>query len=129
MEKASGLEFTDYVQKHIFTKANMTESGYFSFDSLPPNTAYGYIDHLDGSWKTNIYSLPVKGGADGGAFVTVNDMAKLWDSLLNHHLLSKSLTNMLLSTQTKVNKTGYYGYGLWIKKTEIQYPEIPYHGV
>ena len=39
----------------------MTESGYFSLDSLPPNTALGYIDNPDGTWKTNIYSLPVKG--------------------------------------------------------------------
>ncbi|WP_342431598.1 serine hydrolase [Neobacillus sp. FSL H8-0543] len=117
VESVSKLDFSDYVQKQIFNKAKMTDSGYFSFDALPPNTAYGYIDQPDGSWKTNIYSLPVKGGADGGAFVTVNDMAKLWDALLNHRLLCKTLTNMLLSIHTQVNENGFYGYGVWIKKT------------
>lgn len=116
VEQVSGLEFSDYVQKHIFNKADMTQSGYFSFDSLPPNTALGYIDKPDGTWKTNIYSLPVKGGSDGGAFVTANDMAKLWNALMNYQLLNETYTNKLLSTHTQVNESGYYGYGIWIKK-------------
>jgi CubicO group peptidase (beta-lactamase class C family) len=116
VEQASKLEFSDYVQKHIFNKAEMTQSGYFSFDSLPPNIALGYIDNPDGTWKTNIYSLPVKGGSDGGAFVTANDMAKLWNALLNYQLLNETYTNKLLSIHTQVNETGFYGYGIWIKK-------------
>ncbi|MFZ3578791.1 hypothetical protein [Virgibacillus sp. DJP39] len=94
----------------------MKNSGYFSFDSLPPNTALGYIDRPDGSWKTNNYSLPVKGGSDGGAFVTAKDMAKLWKALMNFQLLDESYTNKLLSTHTQVNENGFYGYGIWIKK-------------
>lgn len=95
VEQATKLEFSDYVQECIFKKANMMDSGYFTFDSLPPNTALGYIDRPDGTWKTNIYSLPVKGGADGGAFVTVVDMVKLWDALFNFQLLSEEYTNGL----------------------------------
>jgi CubicO group peptidase (beta-lactamase class C family) len=117
VEQASGLEFSDYIQTHIFNKANMESSGYFAFDSLPPNTALGYIDKPDGTWKTNIYSLPVKGGSDGGAFVTANDLAKLWTALMNDQLLNETYTKKLLSTHTQVNESGYYGYGIWIKKT------------
>lgn len=50
--------------------------------------ASGYIDFPDGTWKTNIYSLPAKGGSDGGAFVTADDMVKFWEALMNHQLLS-----------------------------------------
>lgn len=117
VEQTSGLEFSDYIQAHIFNKANMTNSGYFAFDSLPANTALGYIDKADGTWKTNIYSLPVKGGSDGGAFVTANDMAKLWTALMNYQLLNETSTNKLLFTHTQVNERDYYGYGIWIKKT------------
>lgn len=116
VEQASKLEFSDYVQQYIFSKANMEYSGYFSFDSLPSNTALGYIDNPDGTWKTNIYSLPVKGGSDGGAYVTVEDMTKLWEALVNNQLLNESNTNKLLSTHTQVNENGFYGYGTWIKK-------------
>jgi CubicO group peptidase (beta-lactamase class C family) len=116
VELATGLEFSDYVQKYIFNKAGMSKSGYFSFDCLPQNTALGYIDNPDGTWRTNIYSLPVKGGSDGGAFVTANDMVKLWNALLKYQLLNETYTHKLLSTHTQVNESGFYGYGIWIKK-------------
>ncbi|MFB4169384.1 serine hydrolase domain-containing protein [Virgibacillus sp. JSM 102003] len=116
VEQVSKLEFSEYVQQYIFSKANMESSGYFSFDSLPSNTALGYIDNPDGTWKTNIYSLPVKGGSDGGAYVTVGDMTNLWETLMNNQLLNESNTNKLLSTHTQVNENGFYGYGTWIKK-------------
>lgn len=118
VEQASGMEFTEYVQERIFNKAGMIDSGYFSFDALPSNTALGYIDLPDGSWKTNIYSLPVKGGSDGGAYVTVEDMSKLWKALFSQLLLSEETLHKLLTPQ--VNETGYYGYGVWIKKQDDQ---------
>lgn len=116
IEKVSGLEFKNYVQKHIFEKAEMTDSGYFALDSLPGKTAIGYIDHEDGTWKTNMYSLPIQGGSDGGAFVTVGDMLKFWDALMNHVLLSESLTKTLLTPHVQEQADDFYGYGVWIKK-------------
>jgi len=118
VEQASKMEFTDYVHEHIFKKAGMTDSGYFSFDALPANTALGYIDQADGTWRTNIYSLPVKGGSDGGAYITINDMAKLWSVLNDYLLLNKESTKKLLTPHVKVNDTGYYGYGVWIKNKD-----------
>ncbi|SDQ79020.1 serine hydrolase domain-containing protein [Virgibacillus salinus] len=126
VEQASKLEFSEYVQKYIFSKANMKNSGYFSFDSLPSNTALGYIDNPDGTWKTNIYSLPVKGGSDGGAYVTVDDMTKLWEALLNYQLLNESNTKKLLSAHAQVNESSFYGYGTWIKK-RAENNVIKYH--
>lgn len=119
VEHVSGLEFTDYIQLNIFNKADMSDSGYFAFDSLPERTALGYIDNSDGTWKSNIYSMPVKGGSDGGAYITTGDMAKLWTSLMNFSLLSKSYTNKLLypHVQDPEDDDSFYGYGTWIKKT------------
>ena len=118
VEQASGLPFTDYVEEHIFKKAGMIDSGYFSFDSLPERTAWGYIDHSDGTWKTNMYSLPAKGGSDGGAYVTVTDMARLWESLMNHQILSKEMTDRLLTAHVQEEEGSYYGYGIWINKKD-----------
>ncbi|GGH15251.1 serine hydrolase domain-containing protein [Paenibacillus segetis] len=116
VEKVSGREFTEYVHTEIFNKAGMLDSGYFTFDALPGQTALGYIDQEDGSWRTNIYSLPVKGGSDGGAYVTANDMLKLWDALCNHELLNESLTNQLFTPHAESEEGDYYGYGVWIEK-------------
>ncbi|MBT2642932.1 beta-lactamase family protein [Bacillus sp. ISL-41] len=117
-EHASSMQFTAYVEEYIFKKAGMMDSGYFSFDALPSSTALGYIDLPDGSWKTNIYSLPVKGGSDGGAYVTADDMSKLWRALLGQLLLKEDTLNILLTPHAQVNDTGYYGYGVWIKKQD-----------
>jgi CubicO group peptidase (beta-lactamase class C family) len=125
VEQVSRMEFTEYVQEKIFEKAGMNDSGYFSFDALPSNTALGYIDLPDGSWKTNIYSLPVKGGSDGGAYVTVKDMSKLWKALFGQLLLSEETLHKLLIPHAQVNETGYYGYGVWIKKQDNQI--LKYH--
>lgn len=119
VEQASQLKFTEYIEENIFKKADMSSSGYFEFDFLPKHTAFGYIDLPNGKWKTNIFSLPVKGGSDGGAFITVNDMANFWDSLLNNQLISEELTNKLLTPYVRSNgQNSFYGYGVWIDKND-----------
>lgn len=118
VEKISGLVFTEYVQKQIFEKANMVDSGYFALDSLPRKTAIGYIDQKNGTWKTNMYSLPIQGGSDGGAYVTADDMMKFWAALSANVLMSESMTKELLTPHVHEEKDDYYGYGVWIKKKE-----------
>lgn len=118
VEKVSGKVFKDYIQQFLFDKAGMNDSGYFALDSLPGNVATGYIDNEDGTWKTNIYSLPVQGGSDGGAFVTPEDMIKFWDALLHDKLLSEKFTQELLKPHVQEEGDDFYGYGVWIKKNE-----------
>lgn len=127
IEQTSQIKFADYIKENIFKKSGMDDSGYFEFDSLPRRTAFGYIDFPNGTWKTNIYSLPVKGGSDGGAFVTVNDMANLWDALINNQLLSKEYTHQLLTPYINTSDDGnsFYGYGVWIKKNDNEI--LKYH--
>lgn len=113
VEQISGLEFSDYVEKIIFQRAGMSDSGYFRLDQLPERTAIGYIDG-ELSWKTNMYSLPIKGGPDGGAFTTVHDLGRFWDALLNDQLLSRQYTELLLTPYIQEDDQTYYGYGVWI---------------
>ncbi|KUP22444.1 serine hydrolase [Paenibacillus sp. DMB5] len=118
VEKLSGLTFTDYVEQHIFAKCGMKDSGYFALDALPGNTAQGYIVKEDGAWTTNIYSIPVQGGADGGAFTTAPDMLLLWEGLLQNKLLGPEMTALLLTPHIHDEKDNYYGYGVWITKRD-----------
>jgi CubicO group peptidase (beta-lactamase class C family) len=116
VEKVSGIRFVDFVKENIFDVLDMNSSGYFSMDMLPNNCAYGYVENSDGKLKTNIYSVPIIGGGDGGVFVTANDISKLWEGLLNYKLLSKEITDELLTPQVYVHYDVYYGYGIWIIK-------------
>ena len=116
VEKVSGMSFIDFVKENIFDVLGMNSSGYFSMDMLPQNCAYGYIENDDGKLKTNIYSIPIIGGGDGGVFVTADDMSTLWDGLLNYKLLSKNITDELLTPAAHDTGNEYYGYGIWIAK-------------
>lgn len=113
VEQMTGMAFTAYVEKNIFHKSGMLDSGYFRMDQLPERTAIGYIGN-DQSWRSNIYSVPIVGGPDGGAFTTVHDLLVFWDALFNNQLLSPEYTSILLTPHTKESEYIYYGYGVWI---------------
>ncbi|MDQ6421190.1 serine hydrolase domain-containing protein [Paenibacillus sp. LHD-117] len=117
VEQLTGSTFQEYVQENIFKLAGMNDSGYFRLDQLPERTAVGYID--DGlTWRSNIYSIPVIGGSDGGAFTTVYDLEKFWNALLSHSLLSERMTEMMLTPHMSINDHVHYGLGVWIKKLD-----------
>lgn len=118
VEQQTGESFTNYVEKNIFAPCGMKRSGYFSMDCLPSNTAMGYIDEEDGSWRTNTFALPIKGGADGGAYVTAPDMVRLWESLFGNLLLESATLNALLTPHIATDEDDeHYGYGIWINKS------------
>ncbi|WP_370512407.1 serine hydrolase domain-containing protein [Planomicrobium sp. CPCC 101110] len=116
VEKITGKPFIEEVEERIFARAEMADSGYFPLDQLPAQTAFGYIEEKNG-WRTNQYAIPVIGGADGGAFVTANDMVRFWESLMNHSLLSKGMTGCLLTAHVS-GGSGDYGYGVWIDRQD-----------
>jgi CubicO group peptidase (beta-lactamase class C family) len=113
VEQITGLRFQEYVELNIFNICGMHDSGYYRLDQLPARTAVGYIEEGD-TWRSNIYSVPVIGGPDGGVFTTVYDLEKFWSALMNHLLLSKSLTDIMLFPHQKENNYIYYGLGVWI---------------
>lgn len=114
VEKIAGQNFTDYVEENIFARAGMEKSGYFRLDRLPKETAFGYIEEGD-FWRTNQYAIPIKGGADGGAFVTAGDMTIFWERLMDCTLLSEEMTNTMLTPRAGSNHDDY-GYGVWISR-------------
>lgn len=115
VENKTGMDFKEYVKTNILEPCEMKDSGYFYMDRLPQNTAYGYIeDESAGTWRTNIYSLPIVGGPDGGAFTTAPDLTKFWEALFEYKLLSKDMTKKMLTPHVEVANSRYYGYGVWI---------------
>ncbi|MDT8718341.1 serine hydrolase [Clostridium sp. 19966] len=118
IEKISGRAFDEYVQENIFKPCNMLGSGYFEFDRMPGNCANSYIyDKTEDSFRTNIYSVDVKGTGAGGAFSTVDDMMSFWQCLLEYKLLSKETTKEMLSPKAG-DDSSLYGYGVWLKKNK-----------
>lgn len=126
VEKISGLSFTDFVQQNIFDNAKMNHTGFYRFDETPKNKivmATGYTQNN----KTNIYSLPVIGGGDGGVFISVLDMNKFWlwfengacdknnICQISNELINKAWS-ILATEHYDGNDGDSYGYGFWIQK-------------
>ncbi|WDF02558.1 serine hydrolase domain-containing protein [Shouchella hunanensis] len=118
IEAISGMDFDAYIDKTIFTKIGMTNSGYFSVDELPGNVACGYIEKPDGTVKTNVFSLPAKGGPDGGAYVTALDIGIFWEALMNGKLLSAEMTRNFMAPQEHVDEDIFYGYIGYMESNE-----------
>ncbi|PFW55116.1 penicillin-binding protein [Bacillus cereus] len=116
IEEQTGLTFTEYIEKNIFIPLGMNDSGYFSLDRLPRHTALGYIKDVNKqTWRTNAYSIPIKGGSDGGAFITAPDMLRFWEALFNYEVISQEYTELLLKPHIQVKNNQFYGYGIWIE--------------
>jgi CubicO group peptidase (beta-lactamase class C family) len=118
IEKIAGMLFDDYLEKNVFCPCGMTNTGYYELDRLPAKCANSYIyDESRKEYYTNIYSVDAKGTGAGGAFTTVPGVEKFWDNLLGGKLLLDNLLNEMLSLQS-YSGDSYYGYGIWLEKTE-----------
>lgn len=119
IEQKTGEPFDKYLKAHIFDPCNMVSTGYYELDRLPPQCANHYIyDQQHKDYRTNIYSVDVKGTGAGGAFTTVGDIASFWTHLLSNKLLSAEMTGQMLRCHSGNEEAGYYGYGIWLKKTQ-----------
>lgn len=118
IEKVTGVLFDQYLEANIFDVCDMKSTGYYELDRLPARCANSYIYCAETKdYRTNIYSVDVKGTGAGGAFISVKDIINFWEGLLEGKLISKELVSQMLSKQSGDGidaEEGYYGYGVWI---------------
>jgi CubicO group peptidase (beta-lactamase class C family) len=112
IEQVSGSSFQEFIQTEIFDAAGLPDSGFFAFDQLPTQVAHGYIDLPGGDFRSNIYALPIVGGADGGAYTTADDVLHLWTEFSNERILSPELTRKFRTASRQ--SEGRYGRGMWV---------------
>ena len=115
VEAMSGLPYQQYVQEHIIAPCKLTHTGFYRMDTLPANTALGYLQDEDtDEWRTNIFSMPILGGSDGGLFTCAKDLDKLWRAIYAHKILSKEMTQSFLSLHVMIDEECGESYGLGI---------------
>jgi CubicO group peptidase (beta-lactamase class C family) len=126
IEALTGMPYQQYVEQAIFQAVGMTRSGFFAFNQLPEQTAFGYIEDASG-WRTNIYNLPIRGASDGGAYTTVADLQTLWKAFWEGKIVPPDLVELYVTPAVKAEAEGddqYYGHGMWITLGPDQQPEI-----
>ena len=88
IEKASGLPYPQYLDKHVFTPAGMQNSGHDSHTPILPNRATGYSGSGQNLHHAPYVDMTNPIGA-GDLYSTVQDLL-LWDQALRTDVLLKS---------------------------------------
>ena len=75
VEKASGVDYYEYVRENIFKPAGMADTESFAKDAVVQNRAVGYTGAAR-SRKNNFDTLPGRGSSAGGGYSTAADLLK-----------------------------------------------------
>ena len=122
IEEVTGRPYTEVIEERVFERAGMHASGFFRLDEAVPDVAVGYLPRTapDAPWVSNIYRIPVVGGADGGALSNTRDLdrfLRLYATLLGEH------RDRVLFPHGDVGSGHFEGYGVHL------YPDGRYgHG-
>jgi len=121
IEMASGEDYYEYIQHHIFQPAGMGHSFQDFLQRANPKSAVSYEDYFDKDhFVTNIYgyvSPPPARGAPGNATVTTaEDMVRFVAALGNAKLISPA-TYQLMTTAKPELGAKTYGYGFMVNKS------------
>ncbi len=119
VEKVSGMTYYDYVRKNIFAKAGMDHT-----DSLPEaekvdGRSTGYM-RKDGTWVSNVDTLPWRGTSAGGGYSTTGDLFRFSQALSSGKLVKPELFEMMTSAQTDKGQMPpgrSYGFGMMVDNT------------
>lgn len=89
VQRISGEDYYEYVNRHIFVPAGMTETRHLHVDSLPPNVARGYTREgrePTSKPRANTETLPGRGSAAGGGYSTAGDLIRFVRALREHRI-------------------------------------------
>jgi CubicO group peptidase (beta-lactamase class C family) len=105
VESVSQKPYQQYVRDHIILPLGLSRTGFFRMNSLPGNTALGYVEEA----VTNVLFMPIIGGSDGGLFTSAGDMAKLWSAVVANKLFSPAMGTQFFTPH------GKYGLGVYLR--------------
>jgi len=100
IERLSGENYYEYVRRHIYEPAGMTQTGSWRVDRWPANTALGYTRGAqdappDAPVKRNTDFLPGKGSSAGGGYSTAHDLLAFLNALRKHKVANAPEAGMV----------------------------------
>jgi CubicO group peptidase (beta-lactamase class C family) len=116
IERVSGENFYDYIQRHVYDPAGMKGTGAFAMDDPVENVAVGYgwfgDDPLgSGPRRPNWAFLGRRGTPAGGGYSTAEDMTRFARALREGRLVRHETFARLTTRQDGLRNYGY-GFGV-----------------
>ncbi|MEL6557165.1 MAG: serine hydrolase domain-containing protein [Bacteroidota bacterium] len=113
IESVSGLSYNEYMEKNIWTKAAMSDTGVEIFDQTYEGKSALYKHHKGKIQLRDQNNLSNR-TPGGGIQSTFYDLIKFGNALLNNELLKRSTFEMMLE-DPKIRKEGNgYGFGWFL---------------
>jgi hypothetical protein len=70
---------------------------------------------MDGTWRSNVFHLPVLGNGDGGIYSTLADIHALWTALFAGRIVSSDVVARMVQPWSSPPDDGRrYGLGFWL---------------
>jgi len=109
IEKVSGEDYFDYINKHIFEPAGMINTGFYEADIDVPNRATGYTNYLDigndyqefhlGQWRNTSLYNGANASPSGGAGSTVEDLLRFTQAFKSGKLVNAETIKLMTTNK------------------------------
>jgi CubicO group peptidase (beta-lactamase class C family) len=116
-ERVSGVSFHDLINERVCVPAGMVDTAFLRSDELPGRAALGYLT-VDGTVRTNVFHLPVRGNGDGGIYSTGADIRSLWTAFFGGRLLPVEWVAEMVRPRSVISDRERYGLGFWLQGAE-----------
>jgi hypothetical protein len=92
----------------------MGATAFLRSDELVGRVAVGHIE-VDGTWRTNVLHLPVRGTGDGGIYSTAADVRSLWTAFFAGRIVSPRWVGEMVRPRSDVPaEARRYSLGFWL---------------
>jgi CubicO group peptidase (beta-lactamase class C family) len=115
IEKVTGEDYYDHIQKVIFDKAGMSTATDLHLGEIKPNVATLYeVSFPEGrlNWRNASYELPARSAPDGGSVATARDFAKFAAALRSGMLVKPETFALMAASKDELGTKGRYGFGI-----------------
>ena len=112
-ERASAVPYHDLVMERVCGPAGMRNTAFLRSDELSGPVALGYVE-MGGTWRTNVFHLPVRGTGDGGVYSTVADIRSLWTAFFRGEVVSPEWVREMTRRRSDAEHGLGYGLGFWL---------------
>lgn len=118
-ERVSGTPFHSLLVDKVGKPAGMTSTEFVRSDMPESRTALGYV-RADGTWRTNVFHLPVRGAGDGGIYSTVSDFSAFWPALFAGAIVPDAQVATMVHPHSDVPEySRRYGLGFWLRGDDV----------